>query len=430
MNTFWINRILNPIERFLTLQVSSGIVLMISAGIALICANTPLYETYMDILHYPVSIGLGENALKMDLHHWVNDGLMVIFFFVVGLEIKKELAVGFLSSRKEAILPFIAALGGMFVPALIYIAFNMSQESIVGWGIPMATDIAFALGVLAFVSKSIPLSLKIFLLALATIDDLGAVLVIASFYSSNISGEWLSFSGMIVFLIFCFKKLHVRNYLTYFILGLALWFTILKSGVHSTVAGVILGLMTPVEPVSSQSNLKEDLKKLIEEKKLNSTYYLEQVKKKLQSLQSPAQMLIDRLHHFVSFGVMPVFAFFNSGLRLGEGFVFSEFLSKPVAYGIFLGLLLGKPIGIFLFSWVAVQMKWAKWPKGVLPIHILGVGFLAGIGFTMALFISSLSFSYDSDIENYSKAAIFLASLMAGVFGYFILFFTKENRVA
>ena len=245
-----IQNILSPIERFLALQTSSGILLLGSAVMALICANTFLKDWYKGFLHFPISIGFGNFLLEMSLHHWVNDGLMVIFFFVVGLEIKRELVGGSLSSRQSAFLPFMAALGGMIVPALYStLSFNTSQESIVGWGIPMATDIAFAVGVLAFI-LNIPLSLKVFLLALATIDDLGAVLVIASFYSSELSGFWISVSGLVVFLTFCFKQLRVYSYLIYLILGVILWFAILKSGIHATIAGVILGLMTPARPLS------------------------------------------------------------------------------------------------------------------------------------------------------------------------------------
>ena len=243
-----IQNILNPIERFFSLQTSSGILLLGSALLALAFANSPLQNWYNDFLHFPLSIGFGSFVLKMSVHHWVNDGLMAIFFFVVGLEIKRELIGGSLSSRAQALLPFSAALGGMVVPALIYVAFNASQESIVGWAIPMATDIAFALGVLAFI-LNIPLSLKIFLLALATIDDLGAVLVIAFFYSKQLSVFWIFISGFVVFLIFFFKQLRVHSYLFYILLGSILWFAILKSGIHATIAGVVLGLMAPARPL-------------------------------------------------------------------------------------------------------------------------------------------------------------------------------------
>ncbi|MDE0151720.1 MAG: Na+/H+ antiporter NhaA [Bdellovibrionales bacterium] len=421
-----IQNILSPIERFLALQTSSGILLLGSAILALFFANSPLKDWYNDLLHFPIAIGFGNFLLEMSLHHWVNDGLMVIFFFVVGLEIKRELVGGSLSSKREAFLPFIAALGGMVVPALIYIAFNTSQESIVGWGIPMATDIAFAVGVLAFI-LNIPLSLKIFLLALATIDDLGAVLVIAFFYSTELSGFWMSISGVVVFLTFCFRQLRVHSYLIYIVLGTILWFAVLKSGIHATIAGVILGLMTPARPLfSRKSDVDEELKQLLSKNK-PTTYQLEKTAQKLRSLQSPAQLLIDRLHGWVSFIIMPVFAFCNSGLRFDSEFSFSDFSVSPVFYGIFLGLFVGKPVGIFLFSWISVHLKWTQWPAHIRPLHILGVGYLAGIGFTMALFISSLSLSYNPILENYSKASIFLASLLSGIAGFLILFIESKK---
>ena len=427
MNKF-VKNILSPIERFLALQAGSGIILLSSAILALILANTSFREVYVALCHYPIALSIGGFTLEMSLQHWVNDGLMVIFFFVVGLEIKRELVQGSLSSRKKAFLPFMSALGGMVVPALIYLAFNGSEKSIVGWGIPMATDIAFAIGVLAFVSKHIPFSLKIFLLALATIDDLGAVLVIASFYSSNLSGFWISLSGLLVFFIFCLRQLRVQSGFIYLLLGLGLWFFILKSGIHATIAGVILGLMTPVRPlISRKSDMNKDLNELMVEKK-PTTYHLEQMKKKLCGLQSPAQLLIDRLHHFVGFIVMPVFAFVNSGLHLDSGFSFSDFYSSSVFEGIFWGLFLGKPAGIFLFAWIAVRLKWTQWPDQVHPMHILGIGCLAGIGFTMALFISSLSLNYDVVLANYSKASIFCASLLSGVVGFTILFLCQRKK--
>ena len=429
MTDFFKKNIVNPIERFLALQESSGIVLSGAFVLALLFANTFLSSTYEAILHWPLSLNLGQYKISMSLHHLVNDGLMVIFFFVVGLEIKQELVSGSLSSKKLACLPFVAALGGMVVPALTYLFFNHSGDSVIGWGIPMATDIAFAIGVLAFVSKRVPFPLKIFLLALATIDDLGAVLVIASFYSSKIAGFWLASSGICILLLFVLRKLQVHNYLIYLLGGLTLWFCVLQSGIHATIAGVILGLMTPVYPLGRNKHISQKMKDLLSNNQLTSTQ-IESMKQNLQSLQSPTQLLMDRLHRWVVFVIMPIFAFFNGGVRLGEEFVMTEFVMSPVAQGIFLGLLFGKPVGIFLFSWLAVKWNWAEWPKETRPIHILGIGFLAGIGFTMALFISSLSLQFDFVLENYSKAAIFVASLLAGIIGFLILFFCGRNKTS
>ena len=321
----------------------------------------------------------------------------------------------------------MAALGGMIVPALVYVVLNYSQETISGWGIPMATDIAFAVGILAFLSGRAPLSLKIFLLALATIDDLGAVLVIASFYSSDISWFWISMSFAVVLFIFCLKQFRVQSYWVYMIAGAGLWFVILKSGVHATIAGVILGLMTPARAFCAQNLSEERDEPLLPPGQTADS--LELVKQKLEGLRPPAQFLIDRLHHFVSFFVMPVFAFFNSGLDFRGGISMRELPENSAVQGIFLGLVIGKPAGIFLFSWVSVHFRFARWPQGAGPAHILGVGCLAGIGFTMALFISGLSLGYDTMLENYAKASIFLASLASGVLGFMILyFFSGKNK--
>ena len=410
-------------EQFLNLETGSGVILLGSAVLALVLANSPLGPLYKDLIYFPIAIGWAGFELKMSLNHWVNDGLMAVFFFVVGLEIKRELVVGSLSSRKLAVLPFMAALGGMIAPACIYVSFNLGEKSLVGWAIPMATDIAFAVGVLAFLSKQVPLSLKIFLLALATIDDLGAVLVIAGVYSSNISGFWLSLSGLFVLCVLCFKHFNIQKLTAYFILGVGLWFCVYKSGVHATVAGVILGLITPVRSLLRKKEIDEQSEKFIPND--------QPVKGLLEYgryIQSPAQFLIDWLHLPVSFIIMPLFAFFNSGLVFDESFSFEQFSSSPVTYGILLGLVLGKPLGIFLFSWLSVKLQWAEWPEGVRPCHIWGVGFLAGIGFTMALFISHLSMQFDPVLENFSKVSIFSASLIAGVVGFIILSrFGKRN---
>ena len=424
-----VEKILTPIERFLKLQASGGVVLLVATALALIIANSPLSHLYQSLLHYPISIGFGEHTLKMSLHHWVNDGLMVLFFFLVGLELKREMTIGSLSSRTEVSLPLIAALGGMIVPAIIYLYFNIDKPSAIGWGVPMATDIAFAVGILAFVSRHIPLTLKIFLLALATIDDLGAILVIAFFYSSKLSDYWLTVAGLMVFLIFITKHLRVQKLAVYIIMGIILWLAVLKSGIHATIAGVILGLITPVRPLSTNKvMLHNKLQELMGEQRL-TTFKLEEVRKLLRKMQSPAQFLIDRLHYFIVFFVMPVFAFFNSGVEFGHKFDINIFISHPVFMGVFLGLFIGKPLGVFLFSWIAVKMKWARWPSQTRPVHILGIGFLAGIGFTMALFISSLSLSYDAAVSDYSKASIFIASLFAGIIGYTILkFYGKTDN--
>ena len=417
-----IKKLITPFERFFALQASAGIVLLCAALLALLWANSPWSGVYYKILHYPLGIHFGEFSLSYSLHHWVNDALMVIFFFVVGLEIKREMSTGELATPKQAALPIFAAMGGMLVPALFYLAFNLEGPAQVGWGIPMATDIAFAVGILSLVSGKVPLSLKVFLLALAIVDDLGAVLVIAFFYSQNIAGKFLAFAGLIVFIIFCAKKVGIRNIAFYVFCGILLWFFVLKSGVHSTVAGVILGLMCPSRWVINRQETLENIRKL----SLSVPSY--KVAKKIvhltRSLHTSTHRLIEDLHPYVTWVIMPVFAFFNAGVKFESGFSFVEFGFHPVSLGIFFGLLLGKPIGVLLFSFLVVRLNLAVWPSGFNWKKLTGVGFLAGIGFTMALFISHLSFDAQPELAVYSKLSILLASLLAMLIGLVFLLFS------
>lgn len=421
----FLKKLSRPIERFIHLEASSGILLFLACVAALICANTSLWSGYESLINLSTSIQFGSFTLHLTLQEFVNDVLMTIFFFVVGLEIKRELVVGSLSTRKQAFLPIIAAVGGMIVPASIFIFMNFSEESIVGWGIPMATDIAFALGVLTFLSKRVPMVLKIFLLALATIDDLGAIAVIAVAYSSNISGLWLSLAGGVIFTIFCFRKLQIQSFTLYLALGVLMWLFIHESGIHATIAGVILGLLTPVKSLKPKEDFNKD--QLVEDKDLN-TYELEKMKKEIQLFQSPAQVLIDHLHLWVSLLIMPLFAFFNSGIHFGSQFSFYDMAMAPITQGVFLGLVIGKPLGVFLTSWLAVKLKWAVWPTGVRPIHILGIGFLAGIGFTMAFFICNLSVGSNEQWDMYSKVGVLFSSVLAGILGYIVLYYCGNNR--
>jgi len=417
-----IKKLITPFERFFALQASAGIVLLCSALFALLWANSPWSGVYYKILHYPLGIHIGKFSLSYSLHHWVNDALMVIFFFVVGLEIKREMSIGELATPKQAALPIFAAMGGMLVPALFYLAFNSEGPTQVGWGIPMATDIAFAVGILSLVSGKVPFSLKVFLLALAIVDDLGAVLVIAFFYSRNISGNFLAFAGLIVFIIFCARKVGIRNIAFYVFCGIILWFFVLKSGVHSTVAGVILGLMCPSQWITNRQETLENIRKL----SLSAPSYktIKKIAHLMRSLHTPTHRLIEDLHPYVTWIIMPVFAFFNAGVKFESGFSFVEFGFHPVSLGIFFGLLLGKPIGILLFSLLVVHLKLAVWPSGFNWKKLTGVGFLAGIGFTMALFISHLSFDAHPELAVYSKISILLASLLAMLIGLIFLLFS------
>lgn len=381
----------NGIKEFLKVESSSGIVLGTAAVLAFIIANSSLSSLYFSVLDL--------NIFGLTLRYWINDGLMAIFFFVVGLEIKKELVLGHLNSPKKAALPMAAAIGGVLFPAAIYLAFNQTPPSSNGWGIPMATDIAFALGVLALFGKKVPLSLKIFLLAVAIVDDLAAILVIAFFYTGAIKGAGLGIAALALGAAAMLRFSGVKNYFYYVLIGSIVWVGFLYSGVHATIAGVLLGLLTPT--------------KFPTDKNTNNTY-------------SPLEDLVHKVHPWVSFAIMPIFAFANAGVNL-TGVDFTEVIISPVSLGIILGLLIGKPLGVFLVSYLAVSFKLASLPKGLNWGHILGVGFLAGIGFTMSLFISSLALPAELEIN--SKTGIIFGSILSGLIGSFILklFIKKPN---
>ncbi|NQY99262.1 MAG: Na+/H+ antiporter NhaA [Bdellovibrionales bacterium] len=425
-----VTKIVSPMNRFLQKDASSGILLMVATAVAMIWANSPFFHSYDHMLHMNVGFTIGGYDVVKTLHHWVNDGLMVIFFFVVGLEIKRELMVGELSTPKKAALPMFAALGGMIIPAIIYTAFNIGGPGQNGWGIPMATDIAFAVGILTLMSKRCPLALKIFLLALAIVDDLGAVLVIALFYTEEIVRNALIAATLGIFVTLFLQFAGVRKVGIYWILGAIVWFAVLKSGVHATVAGVILGLMTPVAPLFDIKRIPEKFKSLVDSisdgitnadksyKKLDhhTLHHMEELQAVVTESRSPLDRLIHMLHPWVSFFIMPVFALFNAGVRIQDGFDFGAFVSEPIAIGVILGLLIGKPVGVVAFSFLATKLKLAELPAGVGWIHMLAAGFLAGIGFTMALFVGNLALK-NPDLEMYSKLGILVASTLAALAG-------------
>ena len=419
-----VTKLLTPFERFFSMQASTGIVLVFSALLALLWANSPWSALYQKILHYPLGLHLGGFSLSFSLHHWVNDALMVIFFFVVGLEIKREMSMGELSTPKKAALPIFAALGGMLVPALCYLSFNFQGPTQVGWGIPMATDIAFAVGILSLMSKRVPFSLKVFLLALAIVDDLGAVLVIAFFYSQEIIGHFLAFSGLVIFIIFLAKKIGIQSLSFYILCGVFLWFFVLKSGVHATIAGVILGMMCPSRWISDRKEKLDSVRQMASEKP--SYKRTKKIVGLMRSVHTPTHRLIEDLHPYVTWIIMPVFAFFNAGVEFESGFSFVEFASHPVSLGILFGLFIGKPVGILLFSFLAIRFNIAVWPSGFNWRRLTGVGFLAGIGFTMALFISHLSFESQPGLAVYSKLSILLASFLAMLVGLSCLFLSGK----
>lgn len=437
-------KILSPIEKFLALEASSGILLILASALAVIMANTGMHHFYHDLLHFPINLTLGSLELKGTLHHWVNDALMVIFFFVVGLEIKREMIMGELSTPRKAALPLFAALGGMVVPAGIYAFLNMSGAegtALNGWGIPMATDIAFAVGIITLLGKRVPFSLKIFLLALAIVDDLGAVFVIAAFYTNEISTFALGIAALGCMSMLFINYIGIRSVLAYVLLGVVVWLGFFESGVHATIAGVVIGFLTPskaqfmgdqfgkkvhelttmaLEKINYHSN---DLatKTALEYKDRKTILTL---RKTVYEGLSPLDRLIDQLHPWVSFFIMPIFAFFNAGVVVSTD-ALSSFFVSPVSMGIMLGLLLGKPIGIVLFSWLATLLNLGSLPTGVKWSNVIGLGFLGGIGFTMSLFVTNLAIS-EPLMADLAKMGILSASIMASLIGAAVLILTTK----
>ncbi len=413
-----------PVEKFLHVEASSGIILLVTAVIALVWANSPWASTYEHLLHTPISLGFGEHAFTQTVHFWINDILMVVFFFVVGLEVRRELFEGELSTPRRAALPVAAALGGILVPAAIYLSINVGSPAIDGWGIPMATDIAFAIGVLALLGPRVPVALRVLLLALAIIDDIGAILVIALFYSSGIALIGFAIAGLGITIVIVMQRVGVRNPFLYVAPGILVWAGILHAGIHPTIAGVILGLLTPVRSwfghegfvaetdralhsLRSKAASEEDPRELLPD--------LERINLARREAVPPVTRIEAALHPWVAFGIMPLFALANAGVSLGG---LSHELSEAtgIALGVGLGLVVGKPLGIVIFSWVAVRFGLASLPRGVSWAGVLVVGCVAGIGFTMALFIGALAFS-DPSMLAIAKIAVLVASVIAGAVG-------------
>jgi Na+:H+ antiporter, NhaA family len=425
-----VERIVRPFQDFAQKQSSGGILLIIATAVALIWANSPWGESYVALWHTKLSVGVGAFSISKDLTHWINDGLMAVFFFVVGLEIKREVLVGELSSARSAALPVAAALGGATVPALIYLAINAGTEGSAGWGIPMATDIAFALGVLALLGERAPVALKVFLTALAIVDDIVAVLVIALFYTSEISWGALGAGAVFLAALVVANLLGVDRTLVYAVLGVGLWLCFLLSGIHATIAGVLLALTVPAVSFMNPGAFLERSRYVLDRfekagEKGENVLTNEERQAALHALnhaayklEPPLHELEHALHPWLVFAIMPLFALANAGVPLGGDIV--EALASPVTLGIVLGLVVGKQLGITLFAWLAVRSGVSELPEGIGFRHVYGAGWLAGIGFTMSLFISDLAFSEDSLVET-AKVGILCASLIAGVVGWTIL---------
>lgn len=422
------------VESFIHSETSGSILLFAATVVALVWANSPWSATYFALWKLPLKIGF-RPLFSMSLHHWIDDGLMAVFFLVVGLEIKREIVKGELSSFRQAILPILAALGGMVVPALLYSAVNRGASGMHGWGIPMATDIGFALGVLALLGKRIPSSLRVFMLALAIVDDVGAILVIAFFYTPQISLPALAAAGgLLVFLVVAaIRRAPVSVFL---VVGFFFWAAVLSSGVHATIAGVILGLIVPIRPKlppEDLSGIAEPLlgnfrTQLLARDKSSAEVTLAQLNQLLCDTDSIGERLERAVHPWVSFLVLPLFALASAGVALSPEQL-KQAISSPVALGIFLGLVAGKTVGITAFSFLAVKSKIAGMADGLKWEGIVGVGILSGLGFTVALFISGLSFE-DEAIVASAKVGVLAASLAAGSLGYLYFRLThQENSV-
>ncbi|WP_158964069.1 Na+/H+ antiporter NhaA [Myroides fluvii] len=427
-----IERMISPVQRFIKQEKSGGMVLGLSVIIALILANTSLKEYYHHILAYKFGFQwAGNSFFEYSLHHWINDGLMAIFFFVVGLELKREIVGGELSNPRKAMLPIGAALGGMVVPAAIYFVLNPSGEMSNGWGIPMATDIAFALGVLYLLGSRIPLTLKVFLTALAIVDDLGAVLVIAFFYTSEISTLHLVLGASILVIMYLGNKLGVRSILFYAILGIGgVWTAFLLSGVHATIAAVLAAFTIPANVRISEQVFSEKIEGLLGKFKAidpdntkptltnEQLHILEEIEKSSASATPPLQRLEHMMHPMVTFLIIPIFALANAGVSLAIDF--DLLFSTNVALGVALGLLVGKVVGVVGFTVVLVKLKVAPFPEGMNIKNLFGLSLLAAIGFTMSLFVTSLAFTSEEYMTQ-AKIGIFVASIIGGVIGYCVL---------
>ena len=385
----------SPFKWFFKLEAASGLVLLISAILALIISNSNLSSLYFETLNKYLFIGINNFGLKLSVLHWINDALMAIFFFFVTLEIKREFLQGELSNIKQALLPIIAAVGGMVVPALFYVVINFGDpETINGWAIPSATDIAFSLGVLSLLGKRVPLSLKVFLTALAIIDDLGAILIIALFYSGDLNVMYLSLMLVAFIILLVINKFNIKVFFPYLLIGLLLWDFTHNSGIHATIAGVLLAMTIP------HRKKEKDFSLLI----------------KIEHAISP----------YVAFGIMPLFAFANAGVSL-DGLSFSSLLDK-VPLGIVLGLFVGKQLGVFIFSYVSIKLKVAQMPGNSSWYNFYGVGILTGIGFTMSLFVGNLAFIENTQYMDGVKIGVLTGSLLSTLAGYFLILLTPDKK--
>ncbi len=438
-------KIASPFEEFIHQETASGMILIACTLLAMFLANSLFLHGYESILHTKIAIsiyGLGE--LKYSLHHWINDGLMAFFFLVVGLEIKREVIVGELSNVKAAMMPIIAAMGGMLVPALLFYSINVGTDAADGWGIPMATDIAFAVSILVLLGSRVPKTVLTFLVALAIVDDLGAVVVIALFYTEQIYMNWLILAAFFLLVLILFNLLGIRKPTPYFIVGALLWLAMLQSGIHATLAGVLMALTIPVRPQFDHAlfvdHMEEILQRLRKIKNDNakqskeaciihdneSRALLQTLEDGVHAVESPLQRLEHSMHMPVAFLILPLFALANAGIPVDVGLLGQTF-QHPVTLGVMTGLVAGKVIGVAGLTWLAVRAGVGQLPQGMTMSHLLGVGFLSGIGFTMSIFIAELGFKGNPEYLLMAKTGILFASLFAGITGFLWLYLTGRK---
>ena len=437
-----IDKILRPFQEFVNAEVSSGIILIGSVFLALIIANSQFKDQYFSLWHTTFTIAFGDSfTISKDLIHWINDGIMTLFFLLVGLEIKREILVGELASFDKALLPIVTAIGGMTLPALIFIIFNWGTNWVNAWAVPVATDIAFSLGILVLLGKRVPANLKLFLASFAIVDDIGAVLIIAIFYTEKLLLNYLLLGALLLGLLIAYNFLGGKNLLFYLLIGILIWFFILKSGIHATIAGILLAMTIPASKKVNLTDFTKQAKYYFDSLSFeNKNNHLEeeihhsalkQLEQLCNSTETPLQRLEHGLESWVAFLIIPIFAFANAGVDISlilNAIPISELISHPVFLGIFFGLIIGNPIGINLLIHGSKKLEIIKLPEKVTWVHILGLSFLAGVGFTMSHFIANLAFTGASDliVLNIARFVILIASVISGIIGFTILFFSEQ----
>ena len=415
---FLARSVARPVNRFLHIEASGGVLLAGAAVIALVWANSPWSEAYSDLWATELTIDLGGHAITEDLRHWINDGLMTLFFFVIGLEIKQELTSGQLTSVRAATVPAAGALGGMVVPALLYVAFNLGGDDIAGWGIPMATDVAFAVGVLALLGSRVPAELKVLLLSLAIVDDVGAIIVIAAFYSDGLDGGWLAAAALGLVLVAVLRRVGVRYLPVYAVLGSAVWLATFESGVHATIAGVALGLLAPAKAFMPQVDADRIADQLSADQNVSAAE-VRDLSFQLRESIPVTERLQEFLHPYTSYLIVPVFALANAGVEV-SGESLGDAASSPVTIGVIVGLVVGKLVGVAGAIALATRLGIGRLPVGVSSRHILGMAGIAGIGFTVSIFVAGLAFDAPG-VTDEAKIGVLVASVIAAGVGSLIL---------